>query len=119
MQYDHIYNSAERTMEGQAMIDYEKEIPVTVLFEKENIILKADALGNAIFYDLADQELHRDKAEGKYKYFSRVYFSVNKNGICVRFPIIEWIDHYPNCDGEYDRWSERIVDNVYITYPVK
>lgn len=118
MQYDHIYNSAERTIEGEVTFDYEKDIPVTVLFEKENVVLKADAHGNAVFYDLEGQELHKDKANGKNNFFSRVYFCVKSDGICVRFPIIEWIDHYPNCDGEYDRWSERIVDNVYITYLV-
>ena len=118
MQQDHIYNSAERTIEGQATIDYEKNVPVTVLFEKENIVLKADADGNALFYDLEGRELHRDKAEGE-KRFGSVYFCVKKNAICLRFPITEWIDHYPNCDGEYDRWTERIVDNVYITYPIK
>lgn len=21
------------------------------------------------------------------------------------FPIYKWIDRYPNCDGEYDRWE--------------
>lgn len=32
--------------------------------------------------------------------------------------VYETIDHYPNCDGEYDRYSEVIVENILITCPI-
>ncbi len=114
MNYDYIYDSSIRNLEVEVKIDYENLVPVTVLFEKENITLTADALGNAVFQNAEGDEIFKDKAEGKKRYFSSIYVSVKDSKICVRFPITETIDHYPNCDGEYDRYSERIVDNVCI-----
>lgn len=29
--------------------------------------------------------------------------------ITISFAIVEWIDNYPNCDGEHDRWDSRTV----------
>ncbi len=114
MQYDYIYNSSNCASEVEVKIDYEKLIPVSVLFEKENIVLSADTFGNAVFQNAEGKEILKDKANGDKRYFSKIYVSVKGAEICVRFPITETIDHYPNCDGEYDRYSERIVDNINI-----
>ena len=33
-----------------------------------------------------------------------------ENGkIVLQFPIYQWIDNYPHCDGEHDRWDTRKV----------
>lgn len=29
--------------------------------------------------------------------------------IKLEFPIYKWIDHYPHCDGEHDRWEQQII----------
>ena len=118
MSYNCIFDSSIRTCEAEVKIDYENEIPVSVFFEKENVILTADAMGNAVFADSEGNEIYKGKAEGENRYFSRIYVSVTNGKICVRFPVTETIDHYPNCDGEYDRYSERIVDNICIYCPL-
>ncbi|MBQ8796279.1 MAG: hypothetical protein IJZ54_07645 [Clostridia bacterium] len=118
MNFDYIFDSSSRTCEAEVAFDYENLISVKLLFLKENITLTADATGNAIFTDSEGKEILKDKAQGENKYFSKVFVSVKDSKICVRFPVTETIDHYPNCDGEYDRYSERIVDNIFIYCPV-
>ncbi len=117
MKYDHIFDSNGRIYETEFEIDYQNDKPTTILFEKENVVFTADAHGNATFMTLDGKEIRKDKAEGK-GYFSSIYCLVKDNTITVRFPIKKTVDHYPNCDGEYDRWSEVIVDNILITCPV-
>lgn len=114
MKYQHVFNSDTTLYEKKYDIDQE----ITILFEKENIILQADAQGNAVFFDTDGNEIQNGKAESN-KRFGFIFCDVNKNSISVRFPVTETIDHYPNCDGEYDRYSERIIDNIIITCPVK
>ena len=75
------------------------------LFEKESVCLETDADGNAVFRDLEGVELYRGKADGQSRYFSEFYCKVKDGVISVKFPIQEVVDHYPNCDGEYDRLS--------------
>ena len=72
---------------------------------------------NAVFSNTDGTELFKDKASSD-RLFSFIYCTINKGTINVRFPVTETIDHYPDCDGEYDRYSVKIVDNIIITYPV-
>lgn len=115
MNYDHIFDSSKSVYEKEFEIDYKNDKPLTVLFEKESIVLTVNTHGDALFLNINGVELKKDKAESN-RLFSSIYCSANKNAITVRFPVKETIDHYPNCDGEYDRYSERIVDNILITY---
>ena len=87
-----------------------------VFFAKENVCLEVDACGNAIFTDANGTEIYRDKADGQGRYFFEACCKVKDGVISVRFPIQEVVDHYPNCDGEYDRYSYITRDNVVIDY---
>lgn len=118
MQYDHVYDSDVRRWEAEYSIDRERDLPVTVLFQQEQLLLTVDTHGNAVFCRPDGTELHRAKADGRQRRFSSIYCSVTGGAPSVRFPIKETVDHYPDCDGEYDRWSEVIVDNVVITCPL-
>lgn len=114
MNYDYIYHSSDLACEVEVELDIDNLVPVNVWFEKENITLTADASGNAVFTDANGNEISKDKAQGKNRYFRMLYVSVKNGRIMVRFPVTETVDHYPNCDGEYDRYSVRIVDNITI-----
>ncbi|MBQ7415835.1 MAG: hypothetical protein IJW14_02200 [Oscillospiraceae bacterium] len=117
MTYEHIFDSGALRCEAEYKIPHEGF--VTILFEKEQILLRVDAQGNAVFCDLSGQEKYRSKVECEPRRFDKVLCDVTNDIITVRFPIIKWIDHYPHCDGEYDRWSEVIVDNLYIRYTLE
>lgn len=118
MTYDAIFDSSSTIYEKEFAIDSEKDTPLTVFFEKENIVLQADCQGNAVFMNPDGIELYRSKAESD-RLFLKIYCKIKDNTVTVRFPVIEWVDHYPNCDGEYDRWSEIERDNILFTYPAR
>ena len=47
-----------------------------------------------------------------------VLISNTNNKVTFQLPDYDWIDHYPNCDGESDRWDAKIVginDEVVFT----
>ena len=120
MKYDFIYDSSRVSLEKD--YDFKREhydSPIfsrCILFEQEKVYLKADAEGNAVFFDADGAELYRDKADGQGRYFSEFYCQVRDGVIHVRFPIQEVVDHYPHCNGEYDRYSYITRDNVRIFY---
>ena len=118
MHYDYTFNNSSAWYETEYQIDCENNKPVIVYFERENILLHASADGCAIFFDTDGNELFRDQADGKQRRFSKIYCCVRENKIIVNFPIIKWVDNYPHCDGEYDRWDEIIVEKIAITYTV-
>ena len=120
MKYDFVFNSSN--VLGEKDYEFKREhydspvFTLCIFFEKENVCLKVDADGNTIFSDVNGIELYRDKADGKGRFFSEVYCKVRDGVISVRFPVQEIVDHYPNCDGEYDRYSYITKDNIIIDY---
>ena len=120
MKYDFVYDSSKMSGEKNYVFkpeDYDTPvISLCIFFEKENLCLKVDEAGYAIFSDGNGVELYREKADGRGCYFSECYCKVGDGVISVRFPIQEIVDHYPNCDGEYDRYSYITKDNVLIDY---
>jgi len=121
MGYDYVFDS-EKPMWGsldeRVEIDSEAKPQVSILFEKEGVVLHADCHGNSFFCDIDGNVIHEDKAEAN-SLFSSVRVCVGEDKIIAKFPVTKWIDHYPNCDGEYDRWSEVIVDTICIYCPIQ
>ena len=44
-------------------------------------------------------------------YVDYVRCSADENEIRIEYPEYEWVDRYPNCDGEYDR-----LNTVFVGY---
>lgn len=116
MNYDYIFDS-NSVYEKEFDLCGENDKEITVFFEKENITLTADKNGNAVFCSTDGAEIKREKAQAD-RFFLSIYCSVKDGAINVRFPITETVDHYPDCDGEYDRYSTKILDNIVITCDV-
>lgn len=63
--------------------------------------------GGAQFYDLQGRLLAEiPQTETEYAGFRLTW---SKTALTVCFGQIETVDHYPNCDGESDRWEEKWV----------
>ena len=111
---------SEKIMRGccheEVEFNGEAKPAASILFEREGIVLHADRDGNATFCDLDGNVICRDRAEST-KCFSRVRARVHEGCAVAEFLATKWIDHYPHCDGEYDRWSEVILDTVTICCP--
>ena len=60
--------------------------------------------GAAVFYGSDGNEIARvDKGDGCFK---EARLSWESGRVSVEFGQIHYIDNYPNCDGEHDRWDE-------------
>ncbi len=83
-----------------------------ISFEKEGIFALIFAKGEVQFLNekgeiLAVAKLSAiDSGRGVYM---DVTCKISGNNIILEFPIYQWIDHYPNCDGEHDRWDTKTV----------
>ena len=112
MKEDIIFNSetTKGSVSFQIASGYISE--TLILFENENIVALIEAKGQVKFYNMSDELLAQAEApavgSGKGVY-EEVLCQVKDNLIEIQFSIYEWIDNYPHCDGEHDRWDTRIV----------
>ena len=120
MKYDFVYDSGKAAFEKNYSFKRKDcNSPVSTLcifFEKEGVCVEVNSDGNAIFSDENGTELYRAKADSKGRCFYKLYCKVKSGVISVRFPIQDVVDHYPHCDGEYDRYSYITKDSVVIDY---
>lgn len=83
-----------------------------IIFENEHIRARVSAAGLVTFYDADENEVAcakqstLDEGDGRYRDIS---CKVENGRIMIRFPNYSWIDHYPNCDGESDRWDSYVA----------
>lgn len=90
-----------------------------ILFEKENVICLIDAKGTVEFYDDSDCSLasaNLPKIESGKGVYQDITCFADTNSIKLQFPIYKWIDNYPNCDGEHDRWDTVIIGQNTIEF---
>ena len=116
---DIIFNSEKENDKKHFQIASGFISETTLLFEKENIVALIHAKGSVEFYNMKDELLASgevpavDSGKGVYE---EICCEVIENSIVLKFPIYEWIDNYPNCDGEYDRWDTRIIGYNTLTF---
>ncbi len=84
----------------------------TIHFEKENVVAVIQAKGCVEFYTMEDELITSGSVpavdDGREAY-QEIGCQAGGGILELRFPIYEWIDNYPNCDGEHDRWDTRIT----------
>jgi hypothetical protein len=108
------YDSLNQTEHLKLVAPYYNAIvPTTVCFEREKVSACVDALGHIEIFDdkknsLASVDVPVSKDPSEYGH-SAQYGTVEcaaEGGVITFFlPVYGWHDHYPNCDGESDRWS--------------
>ena len=83
----------------------------TVLFEKEKVTAIISAKGSVDFY--VDEKLVStqsvDAVESGREVYEQVKIQIAQGKIIIGFVVCEWIDRYPHCDGEHDRWDTKII----------
>ena len=82
-----------------------------IVFEAEGIKAVVTAYGNVEFYDndktlLCAAEIPAEgDGAGRYRH---IRCKVEDGKIALCYPRYTWVDYYPHCDGESDRWEEII-----------
>ena len=110
--YDIIINSEQYPGKRSYSIASGYISETTIFFEKENIFAVVQAKGMVDFYNTEDVLIASGSVpkvvSGK-EVYEQINCQVQNNQICLEFPIYTWIDNYPHCDGEHDRWDTRII----------
>lgn len=92
-----------------------------VLFKNENIVAVINAKGIVEFYDINDTLLAKGELpenDGGKNVYEEIFCQAENGVITIKFPILEWIDNYPHCDGEHDRWdSKKIGEHILVFTP--
>lgn len=89
-------------------------------FKNENVVVFIDAktgevrFNNINFNKLLTTNI-KTPSTGDEK-FSEIKCFVEDNLIKLGFPEYQYKDNYPNCDGEYDRWTKTISSLNYLIY---
>lgn len=112
MKYDHIIKSAEELKDACFHLSCGFYETTTFLFEKANFAVFIHNKGTFTFYTVDGQKIETVKAKpmesGRGCYMD-VLITTTEEGVHFKLPDYQWIDHYPHCDGESDRWSTRII----------
>ncbi len=90
-----------------------------ILFETEGIIAEIEAKGSVKFYDTDENLLDEGSVPaqtGGREVYEEIYPKLDGKSITLSFPVYEWIDNYPNCDGEHDRWSTKTIGYESLTF---
>ena len=112
---DFTYDSTKGPQKYQLATGYISE--TSILLQKEGVIAVIQAKGSVELYDMDGQLLatanapKEDEGRGVYE---EVVLDVEGEQLKLTFPIYQWIDNYPNCDGEHDRWDTKKVGEYVI-----
>lgn len=91
----------------------------SILFENEDIVAVVEARGSVKFYDREDRLLASGEVPAEScgrEVYEEISCHVEGTTIRLHFPICEWVDYYPNCDGEHDRWGTRMIGSYILTF---
>lgn len=92
-----------------------------LLFERENVIARVQAKGQVTFFDLNGAVLASGEVPaetGGREVYQELSCQVADGKLILLFPIYQWIDNYPNCDGEHDRWDTKRVGAHTLTFDI-
>ena len=94
-----------------------------IVFTKQNVAVNIETrTGEVEFFDLQENKLLSAKVEipqSGDERFSEVKCSATAENITLGFPQYTYKDNYPNCDGEYDRWTKTISGFRFLCYDFK
>ena len=116
--FDHIYSNESGAFQTfQLASGY---ISTTgILFEADKVAAVIEAKGTVVFTDLEEHALASfdiPAQTGGREVYETVICGKENGHIVLRFPIVHWIDNYPNCDGEHDRWDSVTVGYRILTF---
>ena len=123
MTYDHTIRQSQVLDNAQFHLSCGFYETTAFFFEKANFAVVIHCRGEFTFYTPAGEKLGSVKAKpmtsGRGCYMD-VQITTDGDQVIFRLPEYDWIDHYPDCDGESDRWDARIIGvRDTVCYPCK
>ena len=95
-----------------------------ILFQEENIFAVIECTGEIEFRSPDDvlttiASVTVPKQEGGREIYMDITCLVEDGCIVLKMPIYSWIDHYPDCDGESDRWDTETIGYHTVKFNVE
>ncbi len=112
-----VYDSAVKCDALTITAPYYNAIKDTkVFFEQEKIAVTMNSLGHIAFFNAQEEllgvvDVPVSKDPSKYAHtaqYGQVRCTADGKAITLFLPVYWWGDSYPDCDGEYDRWTRYI-----------
>lgn len=120
-QIDKVFNSLQDNGKGYFQIASGYISETVIHFICEKVVAVVNAKGSAAFYNENDELLAAGEVpgvnDGKGVY-QELYCHAADGLITLKFPVVQWIDNYPHCDGEHDRWDSRIIGEHTLIFDV-
>lgn len=120
MKYDYIYDKNTAADKEEYTTKYYET--VAILLKEENLMLNVNSNGQVALCDAQEKVLQTKNAKSeKYpdRHFSAVLLNVSDNKVDVKMLMQDVVDHYPHCDGEYDRYSTIVKDEVVLSFELE
>lgn len=118
MEYDKLYSSDTKGWKEFQLASGHISTTV-VFFEEAKILAKVEAKGKVTLLNEAGQVLEEKEVgaqAGGREVYETLRCCAEDGALRLQFPVVEWIDNYPNCDGEHDRWDSRIIGWDTVTF---
>ena len=121
MTYDHIIR-ADNPLDGNRFhLSCGFYETTSFFFERLNFAVSIHCKGEFTFYTPSDEKMSTIRLKpmetGRGCYMD-VIITETEHSVLFQLPEYKWVDHYPNCDGESDRWDTEIVGfSDALTYP--
>lgn len=122
MKYDYIYDTSTQNTEQEYELNREGDCLAKILLKEQNFALEINSQGKVVLYDIDGKVIDTKKIKSeKYpdKKFSDVIIKISNDKIQLNMLMKKYVDHYPHCDGEYDRWSVIHTENIPVTFEIK
>ena len=112
--YDETYITSKHTGPQNYHLACGFRTRTDILFKEENIFAVIECSGEIQFRSPDDVKttiasVKVPKQEGGREIYMDVTCLVEDGCIVLKMPIYRWIDHYPHCDGESDRWDGEAI----------
>ena len=123
MQYVHVIKAGEQLAERNYHLACGYYRTTSFFFEDYGFAVVIHCDGTFTFRSPEGEVLKTLKAKpmpGGRECYMDISITTEENRVRFSLPEYAWRDHYPNCDGESDRWSARITgvrDEIFYPGP--
>ena len=110
--YEKVFNSTHHAGLKEFQLANGYISTTEIYFEEEELLAVIGASGKVELKDCGGNIIASASApeeDGGKKVYTEVLCGREDGKLVFKFPIVEWIDNYPHCDGEHDRWDSRII----------
>ena len=89
-------------------------------FVNEELLVYIRQESNTVeFRNQQEELLHTEKlpaVEGGREIYPGICLQADAEKLTLKLPVCRWTDHYPNCDGENDRWTWQSIGYHVLSF---